>query len=393
MRMRIGPLTAAAAVITIAAVLVLVRTVPNGGAVPAERPAPSSGGVPRYYVALTPESDTPFPLEKLIVGDIVTGAKLATISPPSPGSSFAGVTAAADDQTFVVDTQLTSLEEENAPWQPRTWYLLRVRSGSSDPARLTRLPVPATPTGTAVNGIALSPDGTELAVILQPNALGSPAGPVLLRVYSVATGAVLRTWSAASGTQVGTPKYGGPDANTSLFWLDGMGRLAFVVNGWAVRVLDTTAHGGDLIADSRPVFSQPPVPLPSNSSLRCQSAGYHLFVSPDGKTVTCGAAAVLPGPTRNCGRPSRIRLGLLQYPAADSGHARTLYTSASACAGVGYVIEPLWTNDSGGTLIGYLDTGRSESSSRNGQFGVVSGGRFKPLSAPPTNYPDRGVAW
>jgi hypothetical protein len=44
------------------------------------------------------------------------------------------------------------------------------------------------------------PDGTELAVALQPDGLNDPSAPTYLRVYSVASGAVLHSWFATART-------------------------------------------------------------------------------------------------------------------------------------------------------------------------------------------------
>ena len=73
----------------------------------------------------------------LVVGDARTGKQLTTLAPPN-GSTFFGVTAAADDRTFVVDT--LPLVKPLNPMAGRDWYLLRLAPGSSTPARLTRLP-------------------------------------------------------------------------------------------------------------------------------------------------------------------------------------------------------------------------------------------------------------
>lgn len=56
---------------------------------------PSASGVPAYYAAMAATG--------LVIGDTITGARLATLPPPR-GTSFVGVTAAADDRTFVVST-------------------------------------------------------------------------------------------------------------------------------------------------------------------------------------------------------------------------------------------------------------------------------------------------
>ena len=100
----------------------------------AARPVPVVDGVPTYYAGLAKTSDVQTSPEQIVVGDTVTGKRLATVAPPA-GTTFAGITGAADDRTFVVDTQPGSLDPESEPWQPRTWYLLgSIRSGAPGPA-------------------------------------------------------------------------------------------------------------------------------------------------------------------------------------------------------------------------------------------------------------------
>ena len=262
---------------------------------PAGRSAPSTSGsassaVPTYDVTLAPQSDAPFyraqPLNDLVVGDALTGRQLASLAPPA-GTTFYGVTGAADDRTFVVDTVPVSHMPDSPDWT-RTWYLLRIAPGTSSPARLTRLPIPGLADVTA---IALSGSGQELAVttgggsmnadvsgfvtntapgsyngVLQVHPYSPPTVPWVLRLYSVTTGKLLRTWSTSSPSVDG----GGPglysDDNTHLTWVDGDRTIAFFTL-WitrepnaksprylyheGIRELDVTAGGGDLLADSR----------------------------------------------------------------------------------------------------------------------------------------------
>ena len=205
------PAAAAAVVLAIALSLVLIRDIPNGRVAPPARPAPAVDGVPAYYAGLAKTSAAQTSPEQIVVGQTVTGKRLATLAPPA-GTTFAGITGAADDRTFAVDTQPGSLDPESEPWQPRTWYLLRIDPGSAKAAQLTPLPVPGTAQGTNVEAIALSPDGTELAVALQPDGLNDPNAPTYLRVYSVATGAVLHSWFAtATSDPSGRPRlFAGP---------------------------------------------------------------------------------------------------------------------------------------------------------------------------------------
>ena len=69
----LAPVAAAAAVVALAVSLVIVRNIPA-------RPAPAAGGVPRYYAALTPQGPQEFQ-NPLVVGDTLTGARLATLTP------------------------------------------------------------------------------------------------------------------------------------------------------------------------------------------------------------------------------------------------------------------------------------------------------------------------
>jgi hypothetical protein len=92
--------------------------------------------------------------------------------------------------------------------------------GSAQPARLTPLPIPATAEQTVVHGIALSPDGAWLAVALRPNEKNDPSGPAELRVYSVTSGRILRSWTAPADSTVIPSESGAIDSDTSLTWLD-----------------------------------------------------------------------------------------------------------------------------------------------------------------------------
>jgi hypothetical protein len=100
-----APVTAAAAVVAVALSLVIVREISNGPVVPPAGSG-SASGVPRYYGAISGAkfgwyAYAPLTVQPndLVVGDTVTGKKLATIGAPT-GTEWEGVTAAADDRTF-----------------------------------------------------------------------------------------------------------------------------------------------------------------------------------------------------------------------------------------------------------------------------------------------------
>jgi hypothetical protein len=130
---------------------------------------------------------------------------------------------------------------------PARLYELVLRS-SGQPGTLTALPVP--PVSGSISGLALSPDGSKLAMSLI-------AGRSEIEVVSLATGAV-RTWTLPDQGWVGWDK---PDAQ-SLSWENDNRTLLFEQQASAgqgqnmeagARLLDTAAPGGNLDTASRPV--------------------------------------------------------------------------------------------------------------------------------------------
>jgi len=214
----LAPVTAAAVVLAIAASLVLIRDIPNGRVVAVARPASSPAG-PAYYVSLSAPATAP--RNDLVVGDTRTGGRLANIAAPK-GTVFGVVTAAADDRTFITDTVPTSGRTRSA-----TWYLLRLSPGAASPARLTRLPIPATPAG-LLGAAAVSGSGTELAVLLQPfqQMLQQTASTTTLRIYSVGTGRLLHAWSTRY-QHIAAGVFPSATLNDSLSWVDGDRAVAF----------------------------------------------------------------------------------------------------------------------------------------------------------------------
>src|SRR5262249_54886811 len=152
-----------------------------------------------YYLTFNqPVSDETIPVG-LELRQTLTGKTLFTLPPPR-GLSFAGITGAADDRTFVADAHRDPYGSFHSGGRSRTWYLVRVRgTGAQAKLTMTTLPVPATPVGTEIIAIALSPDGSKLAVGTSPWTDDATHAKQTLTVYSVTTGAVLRTWTTPPG--------------------------------------------------------------------------------------------------------------------------------------------------------------------------------------------------
>jgi hypothetical protein len=374
----LAPVAAAAVVVALAIALITVREIRNGPSVP---PAPSTksagqADVPRYYVALGALVSQPNARGAPIVGDSHTGKVLASVKQPT-GLTFEGVTGAADDRTFVLDAVPASdpATEGTSPGA-RTWYLLRIAPGAAHPTRLTRLPIAASSDAVEVQGLALSPDGSKLAVLYVPNVLGTgPAGLITLRIYSVSSGAALHSWTAPAPKSdvLITPA---DDNLAGLSWTAGGRRLDFryPVSGWPdyERTLDVTSKGTGLIADSRSVFAIP------GDRHGCAS----LLAAADGRTLVCGTVGNAIG---GCVK-EEPEFDL--YSTATGKLTRVLYRYHGTCEGATSYV--LWAG-SGGTAIGLVQSyhvGKNGKTAITSTAGLLAHGTFVPLHITlPSGYP------
>jgi hypothetical protein len=277
----LAPMAAAAAVVAVAVAMVTVGRTANrapvgSGGVPSARPGPvrtgppissyvASGRVPRYYVSIESHGNPNSHPSYAVVRATSTGAALEAVV-PAAGETVVAVTAAADDRTFVLDTQ--PWDSANQAFAPRTFLLLRLSSGGSELSQ-TRLAV-SVPGGQLMTGFALSPDGRKLAIAVQPDNDKREPDLTEVKVITLATG-VTRTWTA-NGT-IGF----GPDDARSLSWADNERTLAFDWEGsgpglhTGVWLVNLSAGGGSLLADSHEAVtlvnqSMAGAPVPSVSS-------------------------------------------------------------------------------------------------------------------------------
>src|SRR5260370_27762476 len=187
----LAPVAAVAAVLgVIAGVSVLGRP---GGQVP---PAlGTQGPMPRFYVTAWQtyagsNNGRQIPTFA-VVHDSATGAALATVPVPTLTGSQGGtrgpsITSAGDDRTFVITEQSTSPNVIK-------FYRLRVAADGRS-AKLSSLPM-SVPRDLSVTDVALSPDGTRLALDVQHCHAKTQSCPYTgSRVVTIATGAV-STWT------------------------------------------------------------------------------------------------------------------------------------------------------------------------------------------------------
>jgi hypothetical protein len=249
------PLAAAAAVAgVVAGSLAISGTLHGGhaatGAAAGHRHGVPLGGpaalrrIPAYYVDLAGPTMI-MGGQRVQVRASTTGHVLATLRPPRPFGVFSWVSAAADDHSFILAAQRywpiapgsKGASAERHDNTTPTWFFRLTFTPSSRTARLTKLASVGTVGSSQLAGLALSPDGTKLALDLRQS----------IRVISLATGAT-RTWRWPGGGWVGNWKpYGqvlswSADGKDVAFqqWSGGSPSVAHV------RVLDTTAPGRSL---------------------------------------------------------------------------------------------------------------------------------------------------
>jgi hypothetical protein len=202
-------------------------------AVAAAPPARAAvSGMPRYYVT----ADHGRPVAE--VHDSATGKTLSVVRLPGGiDPKMSQVAAAGNDHTFVL--ALFSF--------PRTrFYLMRVAAGGRS-ARLASLAIPSLPAGAVADAIAVSADGSRLAVSVQFS--GGQRGAV--EVVSLATGAV-RMWTTGRRGVPGDLSWADSGRGLGFFWQDdspGSGSPRTSRSG--LWLLNTTAPGSNLMSGRR----------------------------------------------------------------------------------------------------------------------------------------------
>lgn len=392
LRTWIVPAAAAVTIAAVAVALVLVRNIPNGRApspAPSATPVSPSGiaRVPEYYVAWM-QADRPY----LVVGSTLTGKQYATVPSP-PGVRLDAVYGgSADNRTWVVHGTTLS-----GPGAGTEWYVLTIAPGTENPLEMgsAGIPVRESPAGAA-----LSPDGKEVAVAVngaQPS----------LRVYSLQSGVLLRSWSAPSGkfASVSVPSDSWQYTQLTLRWTPDGKQIAFAWNANAIRVLDATAPDGSLLGTSK-MLATIGITYTTGANFICKAwQGWEpVSVAKGnfaGQGVVCGGGVqnTMPEPTSGtsgtataspsagnatCTARRQPVVGFLKATGNSQGSSQGITAAEVTCpgkaqAGDGAYIG--WSNADGGVLIGSLVW------DGHVRFGIFRGERFTPLPALPPSFP------
>jgi hypothetical protein len=397
-----APVMAAAVIVLVAAALVTAKVMRNGSVVPAPGPGPTAATpagsavadfTPRYYVRFgwaTAPSETPSQGNNVImVADVQTGKTLGSYDLPKGDTIVWEASGAADDRTFVVSASVFQ-SAQHPVLGPARFYLVRIFPGAADPVQVTPLALQATPAtsvDTQVTSIALSGDGSELAVVFNA---GKSVG---LEVYSVASGQLQHSWSAASS---GVPRQNTPVTDPS--WAgDGTVGFAFIQTPnvrQEVRTLDISSGGTGLLADSRVVWSQyVPPPAGGKYGKGTPQACDTPFLTGDGQAVVCATSSYSAS-------TKRLSAVWLAYPLATPTRPRVIGSVQVAQDVKGFngpnAVE--WVNSSGTEVIGswnpetvvYSKNFQGPATSVTNDNAFIGGGKvreFLRITGP------RGAAW
>ena len=308
-RHRLFPVAAAAAIIAVAVSALLVA-----GPKLAPASTPDTAAVPRHYLTFTFVPDKQFhdlPVTEAVIRDTATGKITGTVKIMTKSfPTSVAADAAPDGRSFILAIA------ENAPKDEYRFFRLPVSAGGK-PGHLTELPAYPVPVNAYLAGIALSPDGTRLAVSFSYGLGATNGGPAkymvgAVEVINLVTGTV-RTWTAGMQQghwyQPGQPSWADGNRMISFTWQQAksMSNNAMTMQG--VRLLDTEAPGHNL-ADARTIMPAKAVHGTINSTL----------ITPDGRDV-------LVATTRDS--HGTVVVQISEMPTAGSGPARVLRTETA----------------------------------------------------------------
>jgi hypothetical protein len=315
-------------------------------------------GPPAYYVYLGPvrRGSAGGPLPRATVTSTLTGKRIATVASPRPYVGFDYVAAAGNSSTFVLAAEQQNQRRAGhlgVVQKPEKFFLLQISPAGH--IRLTPLSLPVRVYPGFLAGLALSPNGSQLALASEGNPPSSHGS--VLQVVSLANGTSRRwTWPNAGS------EWDWSSDQANLAWM-GEQALAFQMPvgtrpaGWPelsravlqTRVLDTAAGGASLAASRR---------VPGRATLGGGDTDM---------TVAPGAGLIMEF---DRARKAPAHRGIDEVSTATGKTVRTL--------GGGRAIEAFWSNATGTKLI-VLE----EDAAGHRELGIVTArGTFTALPAP-----------
>jgi hypothetical protein len=368
----LGPVVAVIAVLAIIAGTLLSRGAEQRPVTPGAAQLEAGSGdietsVPPYYVALVASHSVNGRTTGVAtVRDTASGHVIARVRAPKPYQGFIKVSGATDDRTFVL--LAIGAPGQNGV-QPERFYLLRIAPATSwpaDEAELTALPATDVSGGKQVDAMSLSPNGANLAAILNIGIWD------YLYVYNLYTGKT-RVWirqlcSDCRQTELGDAEGPVDGASVSLSWTLNSQYLAFIAGAGVsqLRLLNLSLPGNNVQPNST-VIPVRGVPV----------AHWNWAVlTPDGETVFVGYRAMrgrsLLYSIARFSTVSGKLTGINKLTAFDEGRPTRYDYGYEHPAGID---EVEWTSYDGSEAV-VMDAGPGSSA------GIYNGSRYTPIPWP-----------
>jgi hypothetical protein len=371
-RRRMLPLAAAAAVTAAAVVAALLVGAPSGQQGFAT-PPPGPAAMPRYYVTVAKTSTG---LEAVVRNSARGSVTGAVPLPDTFGAAAQSVAAAADGRTFVIAVNFS--DASTLPGTVAIMYFRLPVSAAGRPGWPAEL---AQGTGYAdpLMGMALSPDGTKLALSLKDEAMLAPGVKPygVVEVIDLATG-TSRTWTGSSGPGYwpGAPTWGNDGSTLAFTWWHGTSLATGAVVIAGTGELDTSAPGDNLLQSRLTLFA--------TAIQGVQSA-----------VITAGGRDIIASSCRGIANSGRYHdtavARIVELSAADGRLVRELRTQTTSFSSADdeqnalYLACSVLSVDPSGqhVLVQAFDFGRID----NGVFTALPGG------AAPPGVPFAAAAW
>jgi hypothetical protein len=369
----LAPIAAAASVAAVVTASVTVSAiVQRGQAGTTAAAAATISRVPPFFVSIPRGRPGP-----AVIAATATGTVLGRVDPPVQDPVFTLVTAAADDRTFVF-----AAIPGGSSVGPDSFYKL-VLDRSGHPGRLTPLPIPAEPG--LITGLAVSPDGSKLAVsVLGPNR--QTTGPKL-KVFSVATGTEHDwVWPGAGWTGWAEALAPNEFLTRTLTWTADNRRLLFIehtgrgASGIAqARILDTAARGSDLRTASRlvPIPAAEIFPLDrAKTPVPPFTIDGPLMITRDGTKIVAPTGRVLQHHTQVGKSQPMLEVWITEFSVSTGKPVRELARQQVSYDNNDLV---LWVDATGTAMVVGHPRPKPISADNESVVGVQTPGTFAPL--------------
>ena len=350
----LAPLTAAVAVLAVVVASAMVGADHAGSPSRSQEPAAfGSGALPRYYALIVSVDGTC----RLVIHDARSGATLAAVRLAGQGPGDFQLVAAASDTTFAIGHR------------GQTGVMSYVVA-HFDPARkaiaVRKLPFATLPLRESASTIALSPDGTELAVAVQISS-DRELRLTELRVYSLATGAV-KVWTASAGYPTFIQDLSWGATGVLGFDLMNTGRTDATQAG--IRLLNPNVAAGSLLAAST-------LAVPQTQPAGFQVGGSFTIIDDGAAVVTVVGRTASPG---------RKVVSQFEVLSTRTGRVIRAFLPSTRPDAENSQQGLVWANSAGTVLAGFVPYAGTHPSSI-GPLEWISGSRYAPVRGLPRHAP------